>query len=511
MVQDVRMITTTTGGKVEGRELVDGPAPILQFRNVPYAASTGGANRYLPAQPVQPWDGVRDCTEFGPTAPQPPSPLEAMLGGTPLPQSEDCLSLTVTTPGLDGARPVLVWIHGGAFTAGTGATPWYDGERFARNGDVVVVSINYRLGSLGFLHVGHLLGEAYADAGSAGIADQVAALEWVRDNIAAFGGDPSRVTIFGESAGGMSVGSLLGSPRARGLFTTAIAQSGAAQNASSPDHAAEVTAEVLAELGLTEGGAEGLLTVELDKLLAAQNVATTKVTASRGLGGINGGGLPFQPMAQTPTLPQQPLDAIRAGNAADVRVITGTTTEEWKLFGMMLRAMQEPLDADHLTARLTKALGPGSDALLERYNANRPGQAADDVWSALVTDFVFRIPAIRMLEAQLEHRPDVFLYEFDHKSTAWGGALGACHALEIPFVFDNTHQPGVAALVGDIGEPEQALATEMNSAWLAAARGEEPWERYDAERRATRRFGGATPGVLDDPAGDERELWAELR
>jgi para-nitrobenzyl esterase len=503
------MIVTTAGGKVEGLEL-DGS--ILQFRNVPYAATTAGANRFLPAQPVEPWDGVRDGTAHGPTAPQPPSPLETMLGAGRMAQSEDCLSLTVTTPGLDGARPVLVWIHGGAFTAGTGATPWYDGAAFARNGDVVVVSINYRLGALGFLHVAHLLGDAYADAGCAGIADQIAALEWVRDNIAAFGGDPSRVTIFGESAGGMSVGSLLGSPRARGLFSTAIAQSGAAQNASSPDQAAEVTAQVLAELGLTESGADGLLAVDAEQLMAAQVAASTKIQASRGLAGLNGGGLPFQPVAQTPTLPQQPLEAIRAGNAAAVRVVTGTTTEEWKLFGLMLRATQsEALDEARLLARASRALGDAGAALVERYTANRPGAPAEEVWSAVVTDFVFRIPAIRMLEAQLGHSSEAFLYEFDHRSTAWGGALGACHAIEIPFAFDNLDQPGASAFIGEIGEAERALAREVNAAWLAAATGGEPWDRYDLDRRVTRRFGGATPGVLEDPSGDERELWDGLR
>ena len=228
-------------------------------------------------------------------------------------QGEDCLSLNITTPGLDGSRPVLVWIHGGAFVGGSGSVPWYDGESFARNGDVVVVSINYRLGALGFLHVGHLLGEAYADSGSAGIADQITALEWVRDNIAAFGGDPNRVTVFGESAGGMSVGSLLGSPHAKGLFTTAIAQSGAAHNASTTERAAEVTALVLAQLGLSEAGADGLLSIGVDELMAAQNAVY--LGSAAGGGGLGTAGMPFQPVAGTPTLPIQPIDAIRDGNA----------------------------------------------------------------------------------------------------------------------------------------------------------------------------------------------------
>lgn len=505
------MIVTTVAGKVEGRELEGPGAPVLQFRNVPFAATTGGANRFLPAQPVRPWDGVRDGAEHGPIAPQPPSPLEAMLGAGRMAQSEDCLTLTVTTPSLDGSRPVLVWIHGGAFTGGSGSTPWYDGESFARNGDVVVVSVNYRLGSLGFLHVGHLLGDAYADSGSAGIGDQIAALEWVRDNIAGFGGDPARVTIFGESAGGMSVGTLLGSPRARGLFSTAIAQSGAAQNASTPDQAAEVTAAVLADLGLTEAGADGLLSVEVDRLLAAQVAASALISSAQNLVSVNGGGLPFQPVMGTPTLPQQALEAIRGGNAAGVRLVTGTTTEEWKLFGLMLRATQEPLDDDRLTARVGKAMGDTGAALLEQYRANRPGQSPEDVWSALVTDFVFRIPAVRMAEAQLGHTDEVFLYEFDHRSTAWDGLLGACHAIEIPFVFDNLDQAGVSGLVGEVGDAERTLASEVNAAWITAASGSDPWDRYDLDRRATRRFGGATPGILDDPSGDERELWAGLR
>jgi para-nitrobenzyl esterase len=503
------MITTTTAGKIEGRELTQRGPAVLQFRGVPYAATTAGANRFRPARPVEPWEGVRDATHRGPSAPQPASALESALGGQQGAQGEDCLSLNVTTPGLDGARPVLVWIHGGAFVGGSCSVPWYDGESFARNGDVVVVSINYRLGALGFMHVGHALGDSYADSGSVGIGDQIAALEWVRDNIAAFGGDPARVTIFGESAGGMSVGSILGSPRARGLFTTAIAQSGAAHNASPLDHAAEVTALVMEELRV--GDPEALLSVDVDALMAAQNAVTLRVQGGGGGMGMSGGGLPFQPVTGTPTLPVAPLESIRDGSASDVRVVTGTTTDEFKLFGALLRAASEPLDAAGLRARAVSALGDRGEAIVDVYTANRAGQSLDDVWSAIVTDYVFRIPAIRLLEAQSHHRDDVYLYEFGHRSTAFGGVLGACHAIEIPFVFDNVHKRGVDGLVGEIGDKERALATEVNAAWIAAASGEEPWQRYDLDRRATLRFGGDTPGLLDDPAGDERVLWEGVR
>jgi para-nitrobenzyl esterase len=222
------------------------------------------------------------------------------------------------------------------------------------------------------------------------------------------------------------------------------------------------------------------------------------------------GGLPFQPVVGTPTVPVAPLESIRNGNAADVRVVTGTTTEEFKLFGALLRA-SEPLDEAGLRKRATGALGDRGADLVDVYTANRPDQGPDDVWSAIVTDFIFRIPAIRMLEAQSTQRDDVFLYEFGHRSTAFGGALGACHAIEIPFVFDNVHKRGVDGLVGEIGDKERALATEVNAAWIAAASGDEPWERYDLERRATRRFGSDTPGLLEDPAGDERLLWEGIR
>ncbi|MEY2424446.1 MAG: para-nitrobenzyl esterase, partial [Actinomycetota bacterium] len=252
----------------------------------------------------------------------------------------------------------------------------------------------------------------------------------------------------------------------------------------------------------------GLLSVGVDELMAAQNAVYLKSAAG---GSGFGAGMPFQPVAGTPTLPIQPIDAVRNGAAADVRVVTGTTTDEWKLFGALLRAAQEPLDQDGLKARTTAAVGDRGAELVDAYAANRPGQSPDDLWSAIVTDFVFRIPAIRLVEAQLNHRDDVYLYEFGHRSTAFGGVLGACHAIEIPFVFDNVHRRGVDGLVGEIGDAERALASETNTAWIATASGDEPWNRYELTSRATRRFGGDTPGMLDDPNGAERVLWDGLR
>lgn len=507
------MIATTAAGGVKGVVSETNGQRVLQYRSIPYAAPPTGRRRFLPAQPTEPWSAVRDATTFGPTAPQPALAIESLFTRMQLPQHEDCLTLTVTTPDLDGARPVMVWIHGGGFTTGTGATPFYDGAALAAQGDVVVVSINYRLGALGFLHLAPILGDEYADSGCAGLADQITALEWVRDNIAGFGGDPARVTIFGESAGGMSVGSLLGSPRAAGLFSTAVAQSGAAHNASNPDSAADITMLVLGELGLNEDSAEGILDMSPDALLQAQNTASLKLASARGITNINGGGLPLQPVCGTPTLPQHPLDAIRGGSSAAVRVVAGSTTEEWRIFALMMQMQgdRKPLDRDRLAGRLERTLGPAGRDMASVYLANRADASPDEVYGAVVTDFVFRIPALRLLEAHLAHSDQAYLYEFGHRSTAFDGALGACHGIDIPFVFNNLAAPGVSSFVGELGDAEAALATETSAAWLAAAHGDEPWPRYDTSERVTRRFGGARPGLHADPAGDERALWDGIR
>src|SRR5436190_7760967 len=237
----------TLGGKVG-----DG---VHVFRGIPYAAPPVGSLRFKPPRPVKPWSGVREAIAFGPVACQQPSPLEGMFAAQQQEMSEDCLFLNVWTPGPDnGRRPVMVWIHGGAFVSGSGSTPWYNGTSFARTHDVVLVTINYRLGALGFAHLADVLGDKYAGSGNNGILDQIAALGWVRDNVALFGGDPGNLTIFGESAGGMSVGTLLGTPAAAGLFHRAIPQSGAAHNARPVETAAANTQLLLDTLDVDGRG-----------------------------------------------------------------------------------------------------------------------------------------------------------------------------------------------------------------------------------------------------------------
>ena len=489
----------TSSGLVRGKPTPEGD--VLLFRGIPYAAPTGGANRWAPPLPPQPWTDVLDATSFGPAAPQNPSALESTLGAGKMKTGEDCLRVNVWTPAADGgARPVMVWIHGGGFTGGAGSTPWYDGRRFCRRGDVVVVSLNYRLGVLGFLDLSALGDPELAHAGNCGLLDQVAALRWVRDNIGAFGGDPGNVTVFGESAGAMSIGTLLGMPAAAGLFHKAILQSGACQNTSTSARAQAIAAEVRAEAGLDD--ADALRAAPVEALLDAQAAVERR---------HQGAGLPFQPVVGGPDLPRPPIDAVAAGAAAGIPLLVGTTLEEMRLFGIWDQKLAS-LDDDGIAARWQSAVGEETAKIVAAYRAERPDASPADLWTAVATDWVFRIPAIRLLEAQLAHEPRCWSYLFTMKSTAFGGLLGSCHALEIPFVFDTLDRPGVAMFTGDPeGGPELAVA--MQEAWLAFAHrsdpnhsGQDRWPAYDTGTRATMEF-GPTRRVIADPYDRERRLW----
>ncbi|HLM63537.1 MAG TPA: carboxylesterase/lipase family protein [Acidimicrobiales bacterium] len=499
---------TTTTGSVQGLEK-DG---VHQFRGIPYAR----AERFRPPGLVEPWSGVREATEFGPMCPQKPGPLEAMLGGREGLSSEDALVLNVYTPAIDdGARPVMVWIHGGGFVSGSGHIPWYDGTNLVRASDVVVVTINYRLGALGFLDLGHI-DPALAGSGANGIRDQIAALRWVRDNIAGFGGDPGNVTIFGESAGAMSVGTLLGIPEAAGLFHRAIAESGAASNVQTLEVAEWVTDRMLAEAGLSPASADGLLAMPVDEVLRIQGIVETAVLQGDGPGVHAAGGvLCFQPVVDGTVLERPPLDAVEAGNAAGVPVTVGTTADEWNLFHIGVRQTGS-LDEGRVRRRIGRVLGDDHvDAVLDAYRAARPGADLDGIVCAIMTDRVFRMPAIRLAEAQLAHAPRVSMYRFDLASTTFGGLLGACHAIEIPFAFGNLDRRGVDLFIGGLDDDMHRLSERCVRAWTGMARTGDPehdelrWPAYDADRRATCVL-DRTPTVVDDPEGQLRELWDEV-
>ncbi len=488
----------TRSGKVQGYTR-DG---VHVFKGIPFARPPVGPLRFQPPQPPEPWAGVLDATRYGAISAQLQGRMERLFGAPPIESSEDSLRLNVWTPGLDDARrPVMVWIHGGAFVNGTGSTPWYNGIRFATAGDVVVVTMNYRLGAFGFLHLADLGGERFASSGNAGILDQVAALEWVRDNIEAFGGDPGNVTIFGESAGAMSVGTLLGTPAARGLFHRAALQSGSSSAVFARDYATSVAEQLIAAAGLAPGDIEGLVALPTEAVLAAQG----ELLAHRAA--LN---IPFRPVIDGTTLPASPLDAVAAGREGDVPTLVGTTRDETTLFFLLDKEVAE-LDEAGLLARAREVFGDEADEAVAIYKANRAGESPRDLFIAITTDWVFRIPAIHLAEAQVANGRPAFMYLFTWATPVFGGALRSCHALELPFVFDNLQKGASDMFTGD-GPERQGLATRMHSAWIAFAHGGDPgWPSYDGDERATVIFSGEPNRVEPDPMGDERRLWDGVR
>ncbi len=359
---------------------------VLVFRGIPYARAPQGPLRLRAPQPPEPWPGVRDARAFGASAPQSPGRLAALLGSPTESFAEDCLYLNVWTPGVDAARrPVLIWLHGGGFTTGSGSQPIYDGARLARRGDVVVVTVNYRLGALGYLQLPALEREAQAASANPGLLDQIAALRWVQENIAAFGGDPANTTLFGESAGAMSVGTLLGTPRAKGLFGRAILQSGAASNVYDREDAQRVAETFMKELGLAADDLAGLRAQPLAAVLAAQDRAAQQL-----LGVVRQ--LPFQPVVDGDVLPRRPLEAIAGGLARDVSLLIGTNLEEQKLFAPADPKAQG-LDDEGLLRRCRRTLpepGPDGRPLGEHavhlYRTAREGRhdvSARELWYAI--------------------------------------------------------------------------------------------------------------------------------
>jgi para-nitrobenzyl esterase len=492
-------IVATRSGKVEGIER-DG---VQIFRGIPYAAPPVGSSRWQPAQRENDWDGVRDASQFSAQSAQSEFQMTKLLGGTQPENSEDSLYLNVYTPACDdGARPVLFWIHGGAFIWGSADTPWYDGSAFARHGDVVVVTINYRLGPFGFLYLDDLFPGAFPAAGNIGILDQIAALEWVRDCIAAFGGDPAQVTIFGESAGAASVGTLLGTPGARGLFRGAVAQSGAASWVSTPERATSISERVVEALGVKAGDADAILAVSKDQIIGSMPAFNEGT-----------GRLPFQPVVDNVTLSEPPLDAIRGGNATGVNIIAGTNGQEMTLFLANDPHLGTLTDAG-IVERARNVVGDVADQIVAGYRARRPDASPQELWLDLATDLVFRFPALQLIEAQLPYS-SAWSYLFTWKTPVFGGFLQSTHALEIPFVFDNLAKRDAEFFTGT-GAERQAIADAMHNAWISFARAGDPdhagiphWPAYDTTERPTLRF-DTTVELLHDPAGADRAAVAAL-
>ncbi|MGH7367997.1 MAG: carboxylesterase/lipase family protein [Candidatus Rokuibacteriota bacterium] len=504
------------------------------FRGLPFARPPVGPRRFRPPEPPEPWAGVREAARFGTSAAQNGALVGPLMSLGINRTGEDCLYLNVWTPGLDRARrPVLVWIHGGAFVLGSGSQMLYDGATLARRGDVVVVTINYRLGALGFLRLRDHFGPRLPATGNEGLLDQIAALEWVRDEIATFGGDPDNVTISGESAGAMSCATLLGVPRARGLFRRAILQSGAANYVWPRDTAARLADQMLAELGV--GSPEALGAASPERLLAAQRrlfmdlmlgddhvlaalspagqrVAGAlflglslarrrfgRVTAplSRGLAGmlrqrgrrraapptsalaalraLRTRGLPFQPVIDGDVVPGEPLAAIRDGAARDVPLLIGTNRDEARLFAP-LDPEATTLDEAALLARGEEAIPGGAEAARRAIAIYRDARRArgesvepGDLWFAIESDRTMRHPAMRLAALQAAHQPETYTYLFTWPSPAMGGLFGSCHALELPFLFGTLEHPLLRPFTGK-GPAANTLAAQIQDAWIAFAR-----------------------------------------
>ncbi|SHN87747.1 para-nitrobenzyl esterase [Geodermatophilus obscurus] len=505
-------IVTTTHGQVRGIT-TDG---VCAFLGISYAAPPVGANRLRPPRPVQPWTGVRDATVIGPEPPQPQFPREDPSGMLfdPAVPGDDCLNLNVWTPdpGSSGL-PVMVWSPGGSFHFSSGGS--YDGSRFARDG-VVCVTMNWRTGADGFLYLGD--GD---DGANLGLLDHLAALTWVQENISAFGGDPDRVTLFGESAGAMSIGVLLSMPRAEGLFRRAVLQSGAAHHVMPAAEAARIGARLAEVLGVP-ATREAIAHVPVDRLLEAQARIDAEVLSApdpaRWGTEVVASTMPFHPVVDGDVVPTLPIDRIAAGAGADVDVLVGTNSDDWRMFpvlgGFIDQVTEEALAGPVETygSWSLAAFGLTAETALPAYRAAHPGSSPGDMLAAVLTDWWVRVPALRLADAHAPAPASTHAYEFAWPSPAFGGRLGACHALEIPFVFDTLDLGRRQMLGGALGDsPPKQLADTMHRAWIDfASRGDPGWPRYDLERRAVMRL-DVTSSVVDDPYARERHLWAGVR
>ena len=493
------------------------------FSGIPYGLAPVGELRWRPPLPAEAWDEIRDASTFGAIAPQSaavPGLTAPSDPGATEPHSEDCLSLNVWTPALPEqptstpgeGRPVMVWIHGGGFTSGSSSVFLYRGGSLVRNGDAVVVTINYRLGALGFL--GHRdLQDPDGLLGNWGIHDQLAALRWVRGHIAAFGGDPHNVTVFGESAGGFSVSALLGIPAASGLFRRAIVQSGGVWVHSVEE--AERTADRLAAaLGVARCSRESLQGVPATELVAA----TEELGRRRPDPGMLP--LPHLPVVDGALIPTHPLTAVADGAASGVDLLIGTNRDEVTLFGLGNPALMA-LDADGVHRWIANAVPDiPADEVIDCYRAARQSRTEPveprDVWIAAGTDLVFRWPSLQLAATHGGHSARSFVYLFDWESPAFDGILGSCHALELPFVFGAVQEPVVQMFSGR-GPEVEALSRNMQAAWLSFARNGVPshdgigeWSAWEAESRWTMMFGPHT-GMVAAPRNDELAVLERYR
>lgn len=502
----------TTTGRVRG---IAGHGVAI-FRGVPYAAPPTVDLRFCPPQQVTPWTGVLDTTGQAAACPQPVLPrlfdkLDSADSATKFVEryDEDCLTVNIFTPAADSAaRPVMVWLHGGWFSVGSGNEPCYDGSNLCRSGDVVVVTVNHRLGALGFLSLVGNGDDHFESSANNGLLDIVEALKWVRDNIAEFGGDPDRITLFGESGGAAKVSMLLGVKQARGLFHRAILQSGPMLRAVEPERADATAAAFLAELGTTS-------IQELRELPVSTLIDAQCVVLGGPMGGMYGDGHRMAAAIDGRIIEQHPFDPAASPPSHGVPLLIGSCRDEASMLVATVPGIDSMTPEQQVKLLADNVFGHALDDLVECYTKTRPASTVADRFLAAVTDQI-RVGGINIAERAIAAGGQVHMYRVDHVPSVYDGKLGALHTIDVGFAFANTDAgAGITSpnrgLYQDGDVPR--LTTEISGAWIAFARNGDPghaglqvWPSYDLDRRSTMIFGPKS-GIVDDPDGEEREIW----
>lgn len=476
------------------------------FKGIPYAAPPIGILRWRPPQPPSGWKGIRSALSAGPIAPQnAPNFIKTSQFVINEPQSEDCLYLNIWSPGLDDKkRPVLVWIHGGGFTLGSGSQADYSGNILAKRGNIVVVTLNYRLGLLGFLNLSELTHGEIPSSGNEGLLDQIAALKWIKENILFFGGDPCNVTLVGASAGAMSIACLMAMPQARGLFHKVISQSGGANRAKPLKEAALDSHLFLDYSGLNNSNVHNLTKLSVPQLLwIQQNVEAKRQDM-----------IVFTPIIDGNIVPEMPIQTIKSGSAAGISLLIGTNLDEWKFFNPGTAHFQT-MEYAELVKRCSKIVPLSEiDNLIERYRTSReklnlPASPAD-LYIAIRSDYDFRVPSMKLAEAQILNHSSVFSYLFDWKSP--NKTFGSCHSLEIGFIFGT--YTNNRDFYGS-GPSAEKLSHIIQEAWINFAHAGNPscqslgnWPFYGSKRYT--QILGINCHLEESPFDQEITVWDNI-